>query len=53
MRNLGLFIKTGGYLVNHTATVFLVSKNGEFKGTIDYGEDTKSAEAKIKRLIGG
>lgn len=45
--------KTGGYLVNHTATVFLVSKNGEFKGTIDYGEDTKSAEAKIKRLIGG
>ena len=45
--------KTGGYLVNHTATVFLVGKNGEFKGTIDYGEDTKSAEAKIKRLIGG
>ena len=45
--------KTGGYLVNHTATVFLVGKNGEFEGTIDYGEDTKSAEAKIKRLIGG
>ena len=45
--------KTGGYLVNHTATVFLIGKNGEFEGTIDYGEDTKSAEAKIKRLIEG
>ena len=45
--------KTGSYLVNHTATVFLVGKNGEFEGTIDYGEDTKSAEAKVKRLIGG
>ena len=27
-------------------------KNGEFEGTIDYGEDKSSAEAKIKRLIG-
>jgi protein SCO1 len=45
--------KSGSYLVNHTATVFLIGKNGEFEGTIDYGEDTKSAEAKIKRLIGG
>jgi protein SCO1 len=44
--------KSGNYLVNHTATVFLIGKNGEFEGTIDYGEDTKSAEAKIKRLIG-
>ena len=45
--------KNGAYLVNHTATVFLIGKDGSFKGTIDYGEDTKSAEAKIKRLIGG
>jgi protein SCO1/2 len=45
--------KSGSYLVNHTATVFLIGKNGEFEGTIDYGEDTKSAVAKIKRLIGG
>lgn len=45
--------KNGAYLVNHTATVFLIGKNGEFEGTIDYGEDTKSAEAKIKRLIAG
>ena len=27
------------YLVNHTASVFLIGKNGEFEGTIAYGED--------------
>lgn len=43
----------GFYPVNHTATVFLMGKNGEFEGTVDYGEDTKSAEAKVKRLVGG
>jgi protein SCO1/2 len=45
--------KNGAYLVNHTATVFLIGQNGEFEGTIDYGEDAKSAQAKIKRLIAG
>ena len=44
--------KTGNYPVNHTATVFLMGKNGEFEGTIDYGEEKTSALAKIKRLIG-
>ena len=44
--------KAGNYPVNHTATVFLIGKNGEFEGTIDYGEDKTSALAKIKRLIG-
>ena len=43
---------SGGYLVNHTANVFLIGKDGEFEGTIAYGEDKQSAEAKIKRLIG-
>jgi protein SCO1 len=45
--------KSGSYLVNHTATVFLIGKNGEFEGTIDYGEAKDSAEAKIKRLVAG
>lgn len=44
--------KNGNYLVNHTATLFLVGKNGEFEGTIDYGESKETAEAKIKRLVG-
>ncbi len=41
----------GDYTMNHTATVFLVGDNGEFEGTIDYGEDKKSAEHKIRNLI--
>ena len=45
--------KNGNYLVNHTATVFLMGKDGTFKGTIDYGEATDSAEGKIKRLMNG
>jgi protein SCO1/2 len=43
---------TGTYLVDHTATVFLLGKDGEFEGTIAYGEDQKDAAAKLKRLIG-
>ncbi len=41
----------GDYTMNHTATVFLVGDDGEFEGTIDYGEDKKSAEQKIRNLI--
>jgi protein SCO1/2 len=43
---------TGTYLVDHTATVFLLGKDGEFEGTVAYGEDQKSEAAKIKRLVG-
>lgn len=42
----------GNYLVNHTASVFLIGRNGEFEGTIGYGESTANAVAKIKRLTG-
>ena len=41
----------GGYLMNHTASVFLVNAKGEFAGTIAYGEDTSAALEKIKRLV--
>jgi protein SCO1/2 len=41
------------YLVNHTASVFLIGADGAFEGTIAYGEDSGSAEAKIKRLVNG
>jgi protein SCO1/2 len=43
---------TGTYLVDHTATVFLLGRQGEFEGTIAYGEDQKAAADKIKRLVG-
>lgn len=42
----------GFYLVNHTASVFLVDRNGRFQGTIDYSEATDTALGKIRRLIG-
>jgi protein SCO1/2 len=45
--------KNGNYEVNHTASVFLMDKNGQFFGTIDYGEAKASAVAKIKRLVTG
>jgi protein SCO1/2 len=41
----------GFYLVNHTASVFLINKDGNFEGTIAYGEATDTAVAKIKKLI--
>lgn len=43
----------GNYVVNHTASVFLMGRNGEFEGTIDYGEAKGPAIAKIKRLVEG
>lgn len=48
---LGTPDANGNYIVNHTADVFLMDRNGQFKGTIAYGEDKSAAEAKIKRLM--
>jgi protein SCO1 len=42
----------GFYLVNHTASVFLVDRNGRFQGTIAYGEAMDNAVGKIKRMMG-
>lgn len=43
----------GNYTVNHTASLFLVGANGEYEGSIAYGEDKAAALAKIKRLVAG
>jgi len=40
------------YLVNHTATLFLIDKDGRFQGTVAYGENRDAAISKIKRLVG-
>ena len=40
------------YLVNHTASIFLIGADGSFKGTIAWGEDSDTAKGKIKRLVG-
>lgn len=43
---------TENYLVNHTASVFLVNAQGQFTGTISFGEARDTALAKIRRLTG-
>lgn len=40
------------YLVNHTASIFMIDAEGNFFGTIAWGEDTQSAMNKIRRLTG-
>ena len=39
------------YLVNHTATLFLLDKSGDLFGTIGFGEAKDNAVAKLKRLM--
>lgn len=41
----------GGYTVDHTASVFLMDKHGEFVATIDHKESQQVALAKLKRLV--
>jgi protein SCO1/2 len=39
------------YTMNHTASVMLVDRNGQYFATIAYQEDQETALAKIRRLI--
>lgn len=41
----------GDYVMDHTASVFLLDDKGRFAGTIAYQEDPKVAETKLKNLI--
>lgn len=41
----------GDYTIDHTATVFLMGRQGEFVTTIDHQEAQDTALAKLKRLI--
>ncbi|MAS07618.1 MAG: SCO family protein [Ahrensia sp.] len=46
-----IYDEDGDYTMDHTASVFLVDRDGRFKGTIAYGENTETAIAKLERLI--
>ena len=46
-------LDTGGYTMDHTASVLLLDRRGEFAGTIAYGEGADTAIAKLKRLAAG
>jgi protein SCO1/2 len=39
------------YIINHTATVFMINKEGNFTGTIAWGESDKSIKLKLKKLL--
>lgn len=41
----------GDYTMDHTASVLLLNANGDFAGTIAYGENPDTAIAKLKRLV--
>lgn len=43
----------GGYTMNHTASIFLMNAEGQFAGTIGYGEAANIRVRKLKRLIAG
>jgi protein SCO1/2 len=38
--------------MDHTASVFLLDRNGEFQGTIAYREDQATALGKLRNLLG-
>ena len=42
---------SGPYLMDHTASVYLLDGEGKLTGTLDYHEDPDTAHAKLKRLI--
>ena len=53
--NWGVFYETinsskDGYTLNHTATVFMLDKKGNYKGTIAWGENENSIVQKITNL---
>ena len=41
----------GDYSIDHTASIFLIDKNGKFKGTIAYGEAGDTAVEKLRKLV--
>lgn len=44
-------LEGGGYTMDHTASVFLLDRNGAFQGTIAYREDNATALGKIRNLL--
>ena len=40
------------YLMDHTASVYLLDENAQFVGTVDYQEALEAVLAKLKRLVG-
>lgn len=39
------------YLIDHTASIFMINTDGRFEGTISFGEARDTAMAKIRKLL--
>jgi len=46
-------VEGGDYTIDHTASVYLMDKDGQFVGTLAYGEARSTMLEKLKRLVGG
>jgi protein SCO1 len=44
-------LENGDYTMDHTASVLLLNRKGDFFGTISYEENTDTAIAKLRRLV--
>jgi len=44
-------LDNGGYIMDHTASIYLLDSDAVFTGTIDYQEDPEIALQKLRRLI--
>ena len=45
-------IEGGDYLIDHTATIFLMDADGRFFGALAHGEADDTSRAKLRRLVG-
>ena len=41
----------GSYTMDHTALIYLMDGDGDFFGTISYGEDAETVRGKLERLV--
>ncbi|KFL32885.1 hypothetical protein JP75_01755 [Devosia riboflavina] len=44
-------LEDGDYTMDHTASIFLLNREGNFEGTIAYREDSATALAKLRKLL--
>ncbi len=58
VRSFGIYVRKvdlegGHYTYDHTASILLLDRSGDFAGTIAYGENPDNAMAKLRRLAQG
>jgi protein SCO1/2 len=44
-------LKDGDYTMDHSAVIYLMDRQGNFAGTLTYGDKAEDAVAKLKRLL--